>query len=857
MNLLPPRLSPSYPKQAGSWEKSPLTKTRRWLRRSLWVLTGIVAIVLVLAGSGLFWLRHAMTASLPVVDGTMKAPGLGTSVTIRRDGHGVPHIEAASQSDLVFAQGYVTAQDRLWQMDMLRRNSSGELAELLGAQFVAHDKAQRVLQFRNVAQRIYSSMPDADRRRYEQYSGGVNLYIEQNQDHLPAEFRLLNYRPRPWTGSDSVLIGLNMVLSLDNHWDAKLSRESVTARLHNPKLEAQLYPTGSWRDQPPTAAVADMTQPHPPPQQDDDQDNDQTQTRLQLPSTSPEDLRALRQALGVADCNGCIPGSNNWVIAGKHTASGKPLLANDMHLGLTVPNIWYMAELNAPGLHAAGVTLPGVPLIIAGHNEHVAWGFTALYADVQDLYIEKLDGKGNYTGPEDNWLPLAHTPETIHVRFGADVKLDVQLTGHGPLINTMLPHEQRPIALHWTLYDPALISIPLYELNTAANWEQFSNALQAWCFPTQNVVYADDAGHIAYHAVGKVPMRPNGLVGMPIQDTHHEWQGYIPFDDLPYSVDPPSGLLATANARVTPNDTKFPLTLEWPDPYRAERVYIDLRGRDNLTRDDMLAVQTDIYSALDQELAHRLAYAIDQTAQIAQAAQTPGKAAVDNRLKQAADLLRSWDGRMTADSPAASIIFRTRQALWPLILQPKLGNAWDSYSWAESNFAEEEIIMHGSATTASTTGGPSTPSEWLPPDFPNWDALLTEAVRRGLDSSKAPDDLARWKYGSWHIVDLEHPLFGMLPIVKSWAGTGEQPLVGDSVTIKQVGRAFGPSQRFTMDWSAPDSSTENITLGQSGNPLSPWFRDQWPAWYNGTTFPLPFSQHAVASQTAHTLQLVP
>jgi len=245
------------------------------------------------------------------------------------------------------------------------------------------------------------------------------------------------------------------------------------------------------------------------------------------------------------------------------------------------------------------------------------------------------------------------------------------------------------------------------------------------------------------------------------------------------------------------------------------------------------------------------------TAQIAQAAQTPGKAAVDNRLKQAADLLRSWDGRMTADSPAASIVFRTRQALWPLILQPKLGNAWDSYSWAESNFAEEEIIMHGSATTASTSGGPSTPSEWLPPDFPNWDALLTEAVRRGLDSGKAPDDLARWKFGSWHVVDLEHPIFGMLPIVKSWAGTGEQPLVGDSVTIKQVGRAFGPSQRFTMDWSAPDTSTENITLGQSGNPLSPWFRDQWPAWYNGTTFPLPFSQHAVASQTAHTLQLVP
>jgi penicillin amidase len=544
--------------------------------------------------------------------------------------------------------------------------------------------------------------------------------------------------------------------------------------------------------------------------------------------------------------DGCAAGSNNWVIAGKHTASGKPMLSNDMHLGLSVPNIWYMADLsapgkdNAPGLHVAGVTLPGVPLIIAGHNEHVAWGFTALYADVQDLYIEKLDGKGNYAGPQGEWLPLAHASETIKVRFGADVKVDVQLTGHGPLLNPMLKQETRPIALRWTLYDPALAAIPLYEMNTAQDWQHFSNALGAWCFPSQNVVYADDAGHIAYHAVGKVPMRPAGLVGKPIQDAEHEWQGYIPFDELPFSVDPPSGLLATANSRVTPNDTKFPLTLEWADPYRAERVYIDLRGRDKLTRDDMLAVQTDIYSAVDQELAHRFAYAIDRTE------------TKDARLKQAADLLRSWDGRMSTDSPAASIILRTRQAFWPLVLEPKLGSLTQSYAWSESNFAEEEIIMHGGSGEPGSTVSP-----WLPSGFKDWDTLLAEAVKRGLDKGQAPADLAAWKYGSWHVVDLEHPLFEKLPLVKGWSGTGEQPLSGDTTTIKQVGRAFGPSQRFTMDWSAPDASTENIVLGESGDPQSEWFKDQWPAWYGGTTFPLPFSSAAVASQTTHTLRLVP
>ena len=807
-----------------------MSKPWRWLRRGLWLLGGLAAVVLLALLGGVLWLRHAMTASLPALDGTVHLRGQTAPVTVRRDAHGVPHITAATQDDLLFAQGYVTAQDRLWQMDGLRRNAGGELAELLGPSMLDHDRAQRVLQLRSVAARIYGSLPEADRHRYDQYARGVNLYIEQNADHLPAEFLLLHYKPRAWAGVDSLLVGMNMVQTLDTHWGDKLSREQVAAHLHDPKLEADLYPTGSWRDQPPTSAVADMTQPRPAPSADDDDDNDQTEAGV------GDDLIRLRRALFESACRGCTPGSNNWAIAGKHTASGKPLLANDMHLGLTVPNIWYMAGLEAPGLHVAGVTLPGVPLVIAGHNDHVAWGFTALYADVQDLYVEKLDGKGNYTGSNGQAMPLAHVSETIHVRWGKDVKLDVALTEHGPLLTPVLPHEKRAIALHWSLYDPALASIPLYELNTAQNWQQFSAGLQAWCFPTQNVVYADDAGHIAYHAVGKVPLRPGGLVSLPIADNRHEWQGYIPFDDLPSAFDPPSGLLATANARVTPSDTKYPLTLNWPDPYRAEHIYSDLRGRDGLRREDMIAVQTDIYSALDQELAHRFAYAIDQTP------------SADKRLKQAADLMRSWDGRMTADSPAASIIFRARQALWPLILKPKLGSDAELYEWGESNFAEEEIIMHGSSAT---------PSPWLPAGYKDWDALLTEAVRKGLEGGHAPGDLSGWKYGDWHVIDLEHPLLQRLPFVRGWSGTGEQPLSGDTVTIKQVGRAFGPSQRFTMDWSDPDASTENIVLGESANPMSPWFRDQWPAWYSGTTFALPFSTSAVAAQTTHTLQLAP
>jgi penicillin amidase len=327
-------------------------------------------------------------------------------------------------------------------------------------------------------------------------------------------------------------------------------------------------------------------------------------------------------------------------------------------------------------------------------------------------------------------------------------------------------------------------------------------------------------------------MRPGGLVSVPIKDNRHEWQGYIPFDQMPGSFDPPSGFLATANSRVTTDKSPYPLSLEWVDPYRAERIYKMLQGRDQLKPADMLAVQTDIYSEVDQELAHRFAYAIDHT---------PG---ADARLRKAADLMRSWDGRLSIDSAAASLVTQTRRAFELLILAPKLGKDAGDYTWAEEDFAEEEIIMRAS-------------QDWLPKTYKNWDALLTDAVRKGMESGKAPADVSQWRYGSWHVIDLEHPLAKMLPLIGRIAGTGEQPLSGDTVTVKQVDRAFGPSQRFTMDWNDIDGSTENIVLGESGNPLSPYFRDQWSSYYGGTTFALPFSAAAVAAQTSHTLLLAP
>jgi penicillin amidase len=782
----------------------------------------LLALAGAVAGGG-FWLKDKMRDALPQVDGRITTPGLSAPVVVRRDHHGVPHIEAANLDDLLFAQGYITAQDRLWEMDMARRVAAGDAAEILGSKLVEHDRMERVLAMQPTAERITASLDPRDRRLFEDYARGVNALISSHQDRLPAEFHLLMYKPKPWQPADSMLVVLSMVQLLDEMWPDKLAREQVTARI-GPTLAADLYPTGSWRDHPPISTLPPITAPG--------------QALPDIPLDSSQDaslhdnLLPLLTSAWQTECLGCASGSNQWVVAGSRTASGEPMLSNDMHLPHQIPNIWYEAGLKAPGFHAAGLTIPGLPLIVAGHNEHVAWGFTALYGDTQDLYVEHVNDQDQYQGPDGGWHPIEHSHETIRVRGGRDVTLDLERTGHGVVISSLIPGETRTIALHWSIYDPVAAGYPLYDINTASDWTSFRNALRAWWAPTQNVVYADDQGHIGYQAVGAIPSRPNGLAAVPITDEHHEWQGYIPFDQLPTAYDPPDGILATANSRVTADNDPTPLTLEWADPYRNERIWKWLEPKDKLTPQEMLTLQTDVYSALDQEIAQRLAYAIDHANH------------VEPRLRQAADLLRSWDGVVGIDSAPAAIVNAAKAVFLPMVLRPKLGEQWRLYHWAESLFAGEQILTNQSPA-------------WLPPHYASWDDFLADVVRQGLNHDHAPYDLASWRYGYAHPVDVEHPLFGLLPWFKRWTGTGVQPQSGDTTTVKQVARTFGPSQRFTIDWSNVDGATENILMGESGDPLSSYYRDQWPYWYNGTTFALPFTDPVVDAATVHTLRLEP
>jgi penicillin amidase len=583
-----------------------------------------------------------------------------------------------------------------------------------------------------------------------------------------------------------------------------------------------------------------------------------------------------------------------------------------MHLALNVPDIWYEAALHLSdhSLDVEGFTLPGVPFVIAGRNAHVAWGFTNSGADVQDVLIEHLRGSGDHLEFEHangSWSPVAHHNELIRVRGGHDISLDVRTTTHSagattfstPILSDLYPGESRALALAWNVYDPANVSSPFLRIDSAPDAASLVAAFAGFGGPSQNLVYAD-AQHIGYHALGRIPIRGPAVrtprpateetvpgtdtgdeedpgdastddippppppidytIGSPIAvvpvdalDASQVWSGYIPYSDLPQVLDPSSGVLATANARITPDDYPYSFANNWVDPYRVERIRHLLDGRTGLTPAVMLRIQTDVHSDFDRFVAHRLAYALDHASSDALRHDT-------RRLHQAGDLLRDWDGDVSADSSAAAIALAVRTELWPMLLaaQIRRHDGPDSkpsaqsspeelaklYIWGERNTALEMLLQHQ-------------PARWLPARFGSWNDLLTEAVEQGLKHAHAPGDLSQWHYGNYHPVEIAHPIFGshsaLSVLLGARTGSGGQSAGGGGNTVKQMGPHFGPSERFTADLANPEATQANITTGESGNPASPWYLDQFVPWLRGTTFDLPLEHPAAA----HTLRLLP
>ena len=803
-------------------------RTRRVALR--WIGAALVLLLLLIGGTA-FWIYWTERRELPQVDGAITLNGIAAPVTVVRDRLGVPHIRAQSFDDLFFAQGFVTAQDRLWQMDASRRLAAGELAELLGPSMLKHDRQQRYLQIRAACERGVTALEPQQRHLLEVYAQGVNAYIAGSRDHLPLEFKLLHYTPAPWRVVDSLLIGANMHQMLNTQYDVELKREKVIRHL-TPQEIADLYPESSWRDLPPAqqanpSADEEAVPDKPKTNSDEDEEDDQppaTKTSFLLPDFEP------------SRCELCVPGSNNWVVSGEHTASGKPLLSNDMHLDHSIPDIWYEAHLtkgDGSDYDVAGVTLPGLPFVIVGHNRRIAWGFTNLGPDVQDLFVEQVSPSGQVATPE-GWQEPKKAHEVIHVKGKPDDVFDVLVTRHGPIITPTLKNENRQLALQWTIHDPTALKIPFLEINSARNWQEFRAAFSNFAGPSQNVVYADVDGHIGYQATGRIPIRASGdgLLPQSGADAAHDWTGYVPFDQLPSVYDPPSGILATANGRITPDGYKYLLANDWGPPFRTARIFHLLREGEHLKPADMLAVQTDVTSQMERFFADRFVYAVDHVKN------------TSPRLRQAAEIMRGWDGRMEKDSAAASLATWSRRDLTRLLLMPKLGDDLANYDWWMSSVALENIVTHKLP-------------RWLPAGYNSYDDVLVAAVQKAVDSARAPKDLKTWRWGNQFPVGVQHPVLGSIPILSHFSGTGWHPQSGTGTTVKQVGSGFGPSERLTADFSNLDNSTLNIVIGESGHLLSSHYKDQFQAWYDGTTFKLPFSQAAVDAAAEHSLVLQP
>jgi penicillin G amidase len=782
------------------------------------------------------------TATTQTSSQALRLAGLRETVTVRRDERGIPYIEAMNESDLYFAQGYVTASDRLWQMELGRRFARGELAEVLGRDALEEDKRHRTYGFAQVAEtEVAQAQPEA-RAQLEAYARGVNAFIAALDDKsLPPEFRILQFKPRPWTPADSLLIIKNFGEALNTSWPTDIVMEAGLPLLPADKRDALLIETSPLdvlvvgTDNVRRKAASSTNRP------DALNGTRQLETLRELAELEKKMARSFERLGLFAEDRAA---SNNWVVSGKHTASGKPLLANDPHLGASAPSIWYMTHLSAPGMRVAGVTSPGLPGIVIGHNERIAWGFTNVGPDVQDLYIEKFDKENprRYMTPA-GWREAEVRREEIKVRksfLGSATEIvpfDVTITRHGPIV---MEKDGKRYALRWTALDPKLNGASGFQmLNRARNWKEYVAALSSYTGPMQNMVYADVDGHIGYYAAGRVPIRKSGDGQVPYDGStdNGEWTGFIPYDKLPHLFDPPSGIIVTANQRIVGRDYPYFLTHLWPAPYRARRILNLLQAKPKLTAEDFRAILGDTYSISGATFAREVVKL------------TRGQAATsanEGKWRETIQMLEAWDGRMNADSRAALMVAMMRSDFSNRIFTAAMGaELAKNYSWPNRETLVDRILAEK-------------PREWLPKEFKDYAELLraSEASARETLTKRFGADESKWTWGQQAQVRFPHPLTGV-PLI------GQQFLVqpfpqngsgGNTVTVN-VGRNV--SMRLIADVSDWDKTQHGITLGQSGLPSSPYWKDQLEDWRNVTPRAFPFTKAAVASAAKETLLLEP
>lgn len=840
------------------------------LAASLFVFAGIAALPQVRS--------HQLKKTDNAATRTLQLAGLRDKVTVRRDERGIPYIEAKNDEDLYLAQGYVTASDRLWQMDLFRRTARGELAEVLGNGALEEDKRHRTFGF---AQEVEAELGLAAPRAgalLEAYAKGVNAYISSlNDKTLPPEFQILQYWPRPWTPADSLFIVKLFYETLSSTWRLDLMREAlaglpaekraallpetspldvlVVGKDNNKIVQAVSLPLTERSN---TSPVRSPLSQSPAAQKENAVRASQATRKVTACRTQPlnesdraasfdalieEEKIEARSLARVGLYADALAASNNWVVSGKRTASGKPLLANDPHLAPSAPSIWYLVHLTAPGVRVAGVTSPGLPGVVIGHNDHIAWGFTNVGPDVQDLYVEKFDPSNpqRYQTPS-GWRDAETRHEVIKVRKGFTdaatdaVTLDVTVTRHGPIV---FEREGKRYALRWTALDPKSNKPDItYLLNRARNWREFSGALRSYTGPTQNIVYADVEGHIGYYAAGVVPVRKSGDGSVPYDGATDdgEWASYIPFDKLPHLFDPQSGIIVTANQRIVGTDYPYFLTHSWAQPYRARRILTLLNEKQKVTADDFRTVQGDTYSLSGTTFAREVSRTLRR--QLATAA--------DDKLLDAVSKFESWDGRLNVDSVVAPVVAQMRIAFRSRIINEAVGEERAKiFGWGNFDTTLDRIIT-------------DQPSEWLPKKFKTYADFLRvcyDDARQALTKSLGADE-SQWTWGNMVKVRFPHPL-ASAPLIGLQFAISPFPQRGTGGFLATVNVGAAVSMRFIADPSDWDKTQHGIALGESGIPTNAHWSDQLADWRAVTPRVFPYNEGAIAKAVKETLVLEP
>lgn len=762
--------------------------------------------------------------------------GLKDRITIRRDERGIPYIEAQNDDDLYFGQGYATAQDRLWQLDLHRRTARGELAEIFGAAVLDQDKLHRTYGFAQAAEAEAAAASPRTRAMLEAYARGVNAYAASlDPKSLPPEFQLLQYSFRPWTPADSCVVVKLFAEALSDTWRLDIMRQALSVL--PAEKRAALLPETSPLD---VLVVGKDTVQSKSNSARVKREPVSTEALTQLAYNQEIATAALdRIGLGTES----LAASNNWVVSGSRTVTGKPLLANDPHLRPTAPSIWHMVQLSAPGVHVAGVSSPGLPGVVIGHNERIAWGFTNVGPDVQDLYVEKFnpDNPKQYQTP-GGWQDVVIRQEQIKVRkaFGSSetdtVTYDVTVTRHGPII---FEGDGKRYALRWTALDPAKNNADIsYTINRSRNWKEFNNALESFTAPMQNIVYADVDGHIGYHAAGVVPIRKSGDGSVPYDGATDagEWTSYIPVSKLPTLYDPPSGIIVTANQRIVGTDYPYFLTHSWAQPYRARRILDLLNEKPKLSADDFRRIQGDVYTVAGVSFAK-------EAVKLLRPKLTPA----DEKLKAYLDAFEKWDGRMSAESAMVPLLAYVRIAFRSRILTAALGQELvRNYQWNNFDVTLDRLIKEQ-------------PASWLPKENASYSDLMRASYDEAIAqlTKNLGADESKWTWGDLAKVRFPHPL-GTAPLIGAqfaippFPQNGTGGFIGATVN---VGAAV--SMRLIADPSDWDKTQHGITLGESGVPKNPHWNDQLADWRAVTPREFPFTPAAVTKATKETLVLEP